>query len=85
MDYKDRKVDLSRLDAMVALRMRITGHSRNEIESTLRTVAAVVHSQEPARDWDHYAKRNVCDNVSTLATLANGDRPNTLDWRDSGA
>ncbi len=57
MDYKDQKVDLSRLDAMVALRMRMTGHSRHEIESTLRTVAAVVHSQEPARDWDHYAKR----------------------------
>ena len=57
MDYKDQKVDLSRLDAMVALRMRITGHSPDEIESTLRTVAPVVHNQEPARDWDHYAKR----------------------------
>jgi hypothetical protein len=57
MDYKDQKVDLSRLDAMVALRMRITGHSPDEIESTLRTVAPVVHNQEPARDWNHYAKR----------------------------
>ncbi|MES2900193.1 MAG: TraI/MobA(P) family conjugative relaxase [Pseudomonadota bacterium] len=55
--YKEQKLDLWRLDAMVALRMRITGHSPDEIESTLRTVAPVVHQQEPARDWDHYAKR----------------------------
>lgn len=69
MDHKDQKMDLSRLDAMVALRMRITGHTSEEIERTLRTVGPIVHKKESARDWNHYAKR-----TTAYAFGAAGDR-----------
>jgi hypothetical protein len=51
-----RHVDSSRLDAEVAVRMAVTGHSREQIAEAIRTGA---RSDRPGerRDWDHYARR----------------------------
>ena len=49
-------IDLSRLDALVAVRMRVTGHSQSEIQAALRQAAAS-REQGPGRDWGNYAQR----------------------------
>ena len=50
---QDSAIDTSRLDALVAVRMRVTGHTQGEIEEALRQVAAA----RAGRDLDDYAKR----------------------------
>ncbi|MDA8381748.1 MAG: relaxase/mobilization nuclease domain-containing protein [Betaproteobacteria bacterium] len=52
---KKGRLDPSRIDSMVALRMRMTGHSREEVEATIRQCAA--ERQSEGRDWDRYAQR----------------------------
>ena len=51
-----QKVDPSRLDAEVAVRLAVTGHSRQQVESTINVGA---RTQRPAerRDWNAYARR----------------------------
>jgi hypothetical protein len=50
-------VDLSRVDAMIAVRMRVTGHQQGEIESALRQCAPATSPDEQGRDWNDYAQR----------------------------
>ena len=45
----------SRVDAEVAVRMRLTGHRRDEVVRAIREAAPAVRSGE-MRDWDAYAK-----------------------------
>jgi hypothetical protein len=52
-----RVTDLSRVDAMIAVRMRATGHSKQEVEEVLRYCAPLIRQKEEARDWDNYARR----------------------------
>jgi acyl transferase domain-containing protein len=63
------KVDLSRVDAMVAVRMRVTGHSQADIEAALRQSAPTLREKSEGRDWDDYAKR-----TARFAFGAAGDR-----------
>ena len=49
-------VEPSRLDWMIANRMRATGHTPKRIEETIRTCAAKQRPDEK-RDWGTYAKR----------------------------
>jgi len=46
----------SRVDAEIAVRMRLTGHHRDEIVRAIKEAAAAVRPGE-TRDWDAYAKR----------------------------
>jgi hypothetical protein len=50
-------VDLSRVDAMIAVRLRVTGYQQGEIESALRQCAPVTRQDEQGRDWNDYAQR----------------------------
>lgn len=48
--------DVSRRDALVAVRMRLTGHSRSVIEKAIREGAPQLRPNE-LRDWGEYAQR----------------------------
>jgi hypothetical protein len=63
------KVDLSRVDAMVAVRMRVTGHSQADIEAALRQSAPTLREKPEGRDWGDYAQR-----TARYAFGADGDR-----------
>lgn len=52
-------VDPSRVDAMIAVRMRMTGHDQVAIKQALQQCSPGAHGRSAAhgRDWDHYAER----------------------------
>ncbi|MCC7705781.1 hypothetical protein IGS59_26405 [Janthinobacterium sp. GW460P] len=50
-------IDLSRVDSMVAVRLRVTGHSQDEIAATLAACAPTVRASEERRNWKDYAVR----------------------------
>ncbi len=50
-------MDKSRVDSMIALRMRATGHSQNSIEQTIRECAKQWRDETERKNWDNYAKR----------------------------
>jgi len=50
-------IDLSRVDSMVAVRLRITGHDQAEIAATLETCAPAVRPTTEGRNWRDYAQR----------------------------
>jgi len=50
--------DLSRVDSMIAVRMRMTGHSSDDIRSTIEQCAPAARPPEQQqRDWHDYARR----------------------------
>ena len=49
--------DLSRVDAMIAVRLRITGHSQEAIAGTLRQCAPAIREVPEGRNWEDYAQR----------------------------
>ncbi len=51
-----RVVDISRVDAIIAVRMRVTGHSQADVEGAIRKGAPVDRGKED-RNWQDYAKR----------------------------
>jgi hypothetical protein len=53
-----RDADASRLDAVVAVRLRATGYDRDAVERTVRNEAAKARPRE-LRAWSEYAKRTV--------------------------
>ncbi|WP_086381916.1 TraI/MobA(P) family conjugative relaxase [Caballeronia sordidicola] len=52
-------VDPSRVDAMIAVRMRVTGHDQAVVQEALRQCSPSVHGRSTGdgRDWNHYAER----------------------------
>ncbi len=50
-------LDLSRVDAMIAVRMRVTGHGQTAIERAIRQGAPAIRPTAERRDWDDYAQR----------------------------
>ena len=50
-------IDLSRVDAMVAVRLRLTGHDQAEIAATLEACAPAVRPTTEGRNWRDYAQR----------------------------
>ncbi len=64
-----RKVDLSRVDSMVAVRMRVTGHDQAGIEGAIRQWAPAIRQRDEARNWNDYAQR-----TARYAYGAAGDR-----------
>ena len=54
------EVDQSRVDAMVAHRMKVTGHGQDAIQAAVRAEAPAARQgsdKDAGRDWDDYAKR----------------------------
>jgi hypothetical protein len=49
--------DNSRVDAMIALRMRATGHNRDEVAETLAACASTWRGKQENRNWERYAER----------------------------
>ena len=49
--------DYSRVDAMIALRLRSNGHSRESVEETIRTCAPTIREIQTGRNWQRYAER----------------------------
>lgn len=62
------EVDLSRVDSMIAVRMRVTGHDQPTVESTIRQCAPGIRQQDESRDWNDYAQR-----TARFAFGADGD------------
>ena len=53
---EERVVDISRVDSMIAVRRRVTGHSQSDVEEAIRKCAPVGRENE-GRNWEDYAKR----------------------------
>ena len=51
--------DYSRVDAMIALRMRSNGHSRESVEETIHICAPTIRDSPTGRNWQRYAERTV--------------------------
>lgn len=51
------KFDLSRVDSMIAVRLRVTGHDQSAIECAIRQCAPSIRPNDESRDWDDYARR----------------------------
>lgn len=49
--------DYSRVDAMIALRLRSNGHSREAVEETIRACAPTIRDSRVGRNWQRYAER----------------------------
>jgi hypothetical protein len=67
-EHQGQPIHPSRVDAEVAVRMRVTGHSKEEILRAIGEAARAARPQE-RRDWDTYANRTVA-----VAFGAPGDR-----------
>ena len=50
-------IDLSRVDSMVAVRLRVTGHHEAEIAATLEVCAPAIRQAVEGRNWHDYAQR----------------------------
>lgn len=49
--------DYSRVDAMIALRMRSNGHSRTDVAEAVRLCAPTIREAQAGRNWQRYAER----------------------------
>ncbi|MBD5648150.1 MAG: relaxase/mobilization nuclease domain-containing protein [Desulfovibrio sp.] len=49
--------DFSRVDAMIALRLRANGHSQEEVKETIRACAPAIRESRKGRNWERYAER----------------------------
>ena len=49
--------DYSRVDAMIALRLRATGHGREAVMAAVRQCAPFIRETAARRDWQRYAER----------------------------
>lgn len=56
---KGAPVDLSRIDSMIAVRLRVSGHDAAEIEQTILQCAPLIRPNAEGRDWVDYARRTV--------------------------
>ncbi|MFU7837652.1 TraI/MobA(P) family conjugative relaxase [Raoultella planticola] len=63
------EVDLSRVDSMIAVRMRVTGHDQAAIEGAIRQCAPATRQKDEGRNWNDYAQR-----TARYAYSAAGDR-----------
>ncbi len=54
--------DYSRMDAMIAMRMRVTGHSREAVQAAITDCAPTIEPErrrKEGRNWQRYAERTV--------------------------
>jgi hypothetical protein len=63
------EVDLSRVDSMIAVRMRVTGRNQADIEGAIYLCAPSIRPNKENHDWVDYANR-----TAKYAFSGNGDR-----------
>lgn len=61
--------DPSRVDAMIAVRLRATGHSTEAVQAAISDCASTWREKAESRDWEQYAQR-----TTTYAFGVAGDR-----------
>ena len=68
--------DLSRVDAMIALRLRATGHSQQAVAEAVRQCGPTIREKNEGRDWQRYAERTAAYafNVAGDVALAKNER-----------
>lgn len=68
--------DFSRVDAMIALRLRATGHSQQAVAEAVRQCAPTIREKNEGRDWQRYAERTAAYAFSMAgdAALAKNER-----------
>ncbi|MGC9128664.1 MAG: hypothetical protein ACP5GA_08050, partial [Acidithiobacillus sp.] len=57
------------VDSMIAVRLRVTGHSQADIEGAIRQCAPGIREKSEGHKWDDYAQR-----TARYAYSAAGDR-----------
>ena len=62
--------DFSRVDAMIALRLRATGHSQQDIAEAVRQCAPTIREKNEGRDWLRYAERTAAYAFSVAGDVA---------------
>ena len=62
--------DLSRVDAMIALRLRATGHSQQAVSEAVRQCAPTIRENNEGRDWQRYAERTAAYAFSVAGDVA---------------
>ena len=55
--HKGDGIDLSRVDSMIAVRLRATGHGQDEIATVLEACAPSIRTTDEGRNWHDYAQR----------------------------
>ena len=55
--HKGDGIDLSRVDSMIAVRLRATGHGQDEIATVLAACAPSIRTADEGRNWHDYAQR----------------------------
>lgn len=55
--HKGDGIDLSRVDSMIAVRLRATGHGQDEIATVLEACAPSIRTADEGRNWHDYAQR----------------------------
>ena len=55
--HKGDGIDLSRVDSMIAVRLRATGHGQHEIATVLEACAPSIRAADEGRNWHDYAQR----------------------------
>lgn len=62
--------DFSRVDAMIALRLRVTGHSQQSVAEAVRQCAPTIREKNEGRDWLRYAERTAAYAFSVAGDVA---------------
>ena len=74
--------DLSRVDAMIALRLRATGHSQQAVAETVRQCAPTIREKNEGRNWQRYAERTAAYAFSVAGDVALAKNERYLEhWR----
>jgi hypothetical protein len=68
-------VDLSRVDSMISLRLRATGHTQMQIQKMIEQGAPTIRDQEQKINWSEYARRTA-KYAFSVAANRNIDRLN---------
>jgi RepB DNA-primase from phage plasmid len=55
--FLEKEIDFSRIDSMIAVRLRVTGHSQQSIEEAICVCAPLMRPSKDARNWQDYAQR----------------------------
>jgi len=74
--------DLSRVDAMIALRLRATGHSQQAVAEAVRQCAPTIRKKKEGRDWQRYADRTAAYAFGVAGDVALAKNERYLEhWR----
>ena len=79
--HKGDGIDLSRVDSMIAVRLRATGHGQDEIATVLEACAPSIRTADEGRNWHDYAQRTARYAFGPDGHPFQGDRPAALRTR----